>query len=200
VAGIELEVCEHKITFRKGGVPVFFRIGFDALTSCRTPGGASRAGIFSKGAARPSYRNPGLEKIFTQSIFSPPKNPLSNHLSLRLNPRYRPPNRRSPALVLTQMDEKPLNPIGRPRNAPRGIDGRYLPEPDKRQKVRVGGNSRLYAIKKLSRDGRYDLVGLVRERKLSARAAMAQARWGKAQTKPPASPAPVKVDVKALVG
>jgi hypothetical protein len=29
VAGIELEVCEHKITFRKGGVPVFFRIGLD---------------------------------------------------------------------------------------------------------------------------------------------------------------------------
>ena len=29
MAGIELEVCEHKITFRKGGVPVFFRIGLD---------------------------------------------------------------------------------------------------------------------------------------------------------------------------
>ena len=37
MAGIELEVCEHKITFRKGGVPVFFRIGLDVQRAVLIP-------------------------------------------------------------------------------------------------------------------------------------------------------------------
>jgi hypothetical protein len=97
------------------------------------------------------------------------------------------------------MDDEPLSPIGRPRNAPRGIDGRYLPEPGKGKQVTTRGNGRLYIIKRLSRDGRHDLVALVRNREISAKNALAQARWG-AQKQPPKTPAPVKIDVKALVG
>jgi hypothetical protein len=41
-----LEVCEHKITFRKGGVPVFFRIGLDVGSGVkvRKPHAEQRSG------------------------------------------------------------------------------------------------------------------------------------------------------------
>ena len=74
------------------------------------------------------------------------------------------------------MDDEPLHSIGHPRNALRGIDGRFLPQPDKRQNVTLRGNSRTYIIQRLSKDGRFDLVALVRNREISARQALAQSR------------------------
>jgi hypothetical protein len=97
------------------------------------------------------------------------------------------------------MDDEPLHSIGHPRNALRGIDGRFLPQPDKRQNVTLRGNSRTYIIQRLSKDGRFDLVALVRNREISARQALAQSRLA-TRSELPKAPAPARVNVKCLIG
>src|SRR6516225_9214180 len=52
------------------------------------------------------------------------------------------------------------------------------------------GRGRLYAIKRLSRDGRYDLVAMVRDRRLSAHAALERLRSESEQP---------RYDVKAMI-
>lgn len=106
------------------------------------------------------------------------------------------------------MDDElpPLALPGRPPGTPRDKAGRYLSQP-KSPNVTTRGNGRAYIVRRLSRDGRFDLVAMVRRREMSAYAAARKAGWGgpprthRAPSPPTsASPVPVRVDVKALVG
>jgi hypothetical protein len=69
----------------------------------------------------------------------------------------------------------PLLPHGR-RDAPRDPNtGRFAKGSAATTRPPIG-RGRLYAIKRLSRDGRYDLVAMVRNRQISAHAALDRLR------------------------
>jgi hypothetical protein len=74
------------------------------------------------------------------------------------------------------MDDEPvLGPHGR-RDAPRDPNtGRFAKGSAATSRPPIG-RGRLYAIKRLSRDGRFDLVALVRDRQISAHAALERLR------------------------
>jgi hypothetical protein len=88
------------------------------------------------------------------------------------------------------MDNEPvLGPHGR-RDAPRDPNtGRFTKGSAATSRPPIG-RGRLYAIKRLSRDGRYDLVAMVRDRKLSAHAALDRLRSESEQP---------RYDVKAMI-
>jgi hypothetical protein len=96
-------------------------------------------------------------------------------------------------------DLPPLKPNGQPPNAPRNARGQYLPGPGITKQKARNGNGRTYIVRRLSRDGRFDLVAMVRERKISAAAAARRGGFGyrKPQSK---SLKPPRLDVKALIG
>lgn len=88
------------------------------------------------------------------------------------------------------MDNEPvLGPHGR-RDAPRDPNtGRFTKGSAATSRPPIG-RGRLYAIKRLSRDGRYDLVAMVRNREISAHAALDRLRSESEQP---------RYDVKAMI-
>src|SRR5215468_12792874 len=66
---------------------------------------------------------------------------------------------------------------GRSASAPRDTRGRYLSQP-KSDRVTSRGNSKTYIIKRLARGGHHVLIGMVRNREISAREGARRAGFG----------------------
>jgi hypothetical protein len=99
-------------------------------------------------------------------------------------------------------DLTPLAPHGRRPDAPRNERGQYVSEP-KNAAVKSGGNGRTYIIRRLARDGRTELVAMVRSGRMSAYEAAKRAGYGGTSHRPKPSepPQPSIADfVKALIG
>ena len=96
----------------------------------------------------------------------------------------------------------PLTPHGRRLDAPRDERGRYLPQA-KTDAVNSGGNGRTYIVRRLMRDGRTELVAMVREGRMSAYAAARKAGWaGRPRTHrqpKPLEPEPPKPSIEDFV-